>query len=288
MGAHVRYALVYKSIRIILILLLAILLIWPFLEARQLQVEQTTITSPSLPSSVGQLRVVYLSDIHATGFPFFSSGQVNDLARKINALNPDIVLLGGDYAENTESTIDFFLNLPDIHSNYGVYAVLGEHDRTNTDSAVVSRLRAAMISAGVTPLINSVDNVRIGRTDIYLAGLDDAGHDLASIPAVTSAVHQEDFVILMSHNPSVTTDVLTSTDANGHINWFDLGLFGRTHNGQMVDVFSAVGLSAKGRRGWFTENRIPMLVSNGVGTTGLPMRFLCPPTIHVITIKAGS
>ena len=38
-------------------------------------------------------------------------------------------------------------------------------------------------------------------------------------------------------------------------------------------------------QGWLRENRTDMLISRGVGTSVFPARFLCPPQIHLITVK---
>ena len=38
--------------------------------------------------------------------------------------------------------------------------------------------------------------------------------------------------------------------------------------------------------GWFTENRVDLLVSHGVGTSVFPARLFCPPQIHLIEVTA--
>ena len=39
--------------------------------------------------------------------------------------------------------------------------------------------------------------------------------------------------------------------------------------------------------GWLTENRAELLISNGVGTSGFPGRFLCPAQIHLIELQTN-
>ena len=271
--------------RLITFLLLLLLIAYPFLEPRMLETEIVSLQSADLPSDVRQLRIAYLTDIHA-GF-FFSQAQVESLFQRVNAMNADLVLLGGDYATDSESAIDFFRNMPRLNARYGVYAVMGNHDRTAPETNL-THLRSAMYNAGVTPLVNEVATVRIGLSNIYIAGIDDVNNGWPDLNAVTSRIRQEDFVIFLSHSPEIIQSALQASDQNGRRgNWFDLGLFGHTHGGQVALLGQSLGISkVEGRyeQGWLRENRSDILVSRGVGTSVLPIRFLRRPQIHQITI----
>ena len=165
--------------RILTFLLLVALLCYPFAEPYMLETESVSISSADLPRDVGQLRVVYLSDIHA-GF-FFSQSRVSDLVQSINRLNADLVLLGGDYAQDSDGAIAFFKALPSIHARYGVFGVMGNHDRTMPESNL-QLLRAAMMSAGVTPLVNDVASVRIVKLMTF-------GAFAEVVPGVDGLIH---------------------------------------------------------------------------------------------------
>ena len=276
-----------KLFRLTLVLLLLLALSWPFVEPFLLQTEYATLTAADLPTSIGQLRVVFASDIHKGGL--FGDNRVASLVSNINACNADLVLLGGDYATDIESAIEFFKHLPRIHSRYGVYAVLGNHDRTIPE-AKLTTLRSALQAAGVTPLINSVSKVRIGLSDIYIAGIDDADNGRDDMKVVASQVRAEDYVIFLSHTPKVIPDAMKLKDMNGREGWFDLGLFGHTHGGQIAvlgPLLKDDGVPDAYTQGWFRQNRTDMLVSRGVGTSGLPVRLFCMPQIHLITINAA-
>lgn len=260
---------------------------YPFLEPLMLETEVVSLTSADLPSDIRQLRIVYLSDVHA-GF-HFSKARVEKLILRVNALNADLVLLGGDYAVDSDSAIEFFRNLPRINARYGVFAVAGNHDRTTPESNL-THLRSAMYNAGVTPLVNDVVTVRIGTSDIYLAGIDDVNNGWPDLKAVTSQLRQEDFVIFLCHSPEILLTAPNATDQNGRRSWFDLGLFGHTHGGQIALLGQMLGISkVSGRyeQGWLQENRADILISRGVGTSVLPIRFLRRPQIHQITVLSG-
>lgn len=273
-------------IRALTFLLLIGLLAYPFLEPFMLETETVSLTSDHLPRDVGQLRVAYLSDIHAG--PFFSQGRVEKLISAVNRLNADIVLLGGDYANDCDGAIEFFKNMPRVNSRYGVYAVMGNHDRTIPEGNLFT-LKSAMISAGVTPLVNDVASVRIGASNIYLAGIDDVDNGWPKLNDVAAQVRQEDYVIFLSHSPAVIPEAHKAKDMNGRNMWFDLGLFGHTHGGQIALVGNLLNITKVEPRyeeGWLTENRTNLLISRGVGTSILPIRVLNKPQIHLINIKS--
>lgn len=286
---HVKYRKTRLFAKLAAVLLLVLLVAYPLFEPYWLDIQTTTITGTSLPNDVKQLRIVYLSDIHESSWPFFTHSRVVELVRKINSMHADLVLLGGDYATDSDSAIRFFENLPTIQAAYGVYAVLGNHDRTAPESNL-ARLRTAMRAAKVTPLVNEVASVRIGQTDIRIAGIDDLNNGWPELKSVAASVKQDDYVIFLSHSPEIIPDALNAVSGDKHRNWYDLGLFGHTHGGQISGLGQLLGISkVSGRyeRGWLVENKINMLISQGVGTSVLPMRLFCRPQLHLITVKSG-
>ncbi|MBQ8655063.1 MAG: metallophosphoesterase [Clostridia bacterium] len=273
-------------LRATMLALLLFMLIYPFWEPHMLQVESVTLTHEDLPADIGQLRIVYLSDIHQGSF--FSQKRTDELAKRVNALNADLVLLGGDYAEDSDGAVEFFSNLPNLHARYGVYAVMGNHDRTVPESNL-QLMKTVMVSRGVTPVVNDVIPVRIGASNIYIAGIDDVNTGWPDLSGVASRVRDKDYVIFLSHSPEIVSDALKAEDMNGRRNWFDLGLYGHTHGGQIALVGQYLGISKvepRYEQGWIVENRIDMLISRGVGTSVLPVRIGRPPQIHLITVKS--
>lgn len=273
---------------IFVIVLILLLFCYPLLEARLLQTETKTIQCDDFPVEANNLRVVYLSDIHY-GF-WFSDADLNRLIGRINSLRPDLLLMGGDYAVDNETAVKFFHALQKqgtIHSRYGIYGVIGEADRGETD-ADCHLLTEAMTNAGVVPLVNKVATVNIANRQIFIAGLDDKLTGKPDIKSIAKFVNARDYVILLSHNPSVIPEAQLAEDSSGNLGWFDLGLFGHTHADQMAFFSSALNIAEdvpdRYRRGWLKENRVDLLISPGVGTSVFPGRLFCFPTIHCITI----
>ncbi len=288
-GKHVKHKWGWQTLHIALALLAAALLLYPFLEPYTLEVEETALVSADLPEDIGQLRIVYLSDFDQAGFPWFTAARTKSIVSTVNSLKPDLVLLGGDYVQRSELLSDFFKALPDIHTSYGILGVLGERDRG--EEPLPADLANTMKAAGVTLLQNTVYPVRIGQNSVYIAGADALTGGSAALNALAAGVSREDFVILLCHTPEIIDDALSLRDKAGRNGWFDLGLFGHTNGGQLPMgaklLQIAEEIPANHQQGWVQENRIPMLITRGLGTVRLPIRIGCRPQIHLITVSRG-
>lgn len=269
----------------LVLLLVLLLLSWPFIEPHLLETEQRTIYADDLPAAIGQLRVIYLSDLHV-GTSLSTSGAT-ELVSRINDMNADLVLLGGDYALDSTGAIALFKSLPRLHARYGVFAVMGNHDRTVPEGNLI-QLRAAMKQAGVTPLVNEVVPIRIGTGTIHIAGVDDVNNGHPDLNSITAQVRSDDYVIFLCHSPAIIPEAMAAAERTGDTRWFDLGLFGHTHGGQVALLGAGRDPSVDARyfSGWVHQNGCALLTSRGVGTSGLPVRLLCRPQIHDITIRA--
>ncbi len=277
-----------RRIGIIVIFVLLFLIVAPFIDPLILREDRASLTADDLPVDVGHLHIVYVSDIHY-GF-FFSDFRVSSLVDRINALKPDLVLFGGGYGKDNATAIKFFRILPSIHARYAVYGVIGETDRGDSEMDL-TLLKDAMRSANVLPLVNEVARVRIGNSSIYIAGADDYKAGTPNISALSSQISLSDYVIFLAHNPNLITDAQSATDSSGRLGWFDLALFGHTHGGQirlpLISSLLGIGtdVEERYRSGWMQENRVDMLVSNGVGTSVIPARVFCPAQIHYIDVS---
>ena len=262
---------------------------YPFFEATILTVEEHTRDVTDLPANLKNLKIVFASDIHQCAW--FSQSRVNELIGTINGLNADIVILGGDYANDSDSAIEFFRTAPALYARLGVFGVLGNHDRTEPESNL-GLLMAEMKNYGCLPLVNTVSRMKLGQTYIYVAGVDDYYNGSPDVAGVASQVSSKDFVIFAGHSPDLMPDVLSAKSSDGDNHWFDLALFGHTHGGQInllgYTPFKSL-LPEVGSRymsGWLEESRAAILVSNGVGTSGAPVCLFAPPQVHLITLKS--
>ena len=274
--------------RVICLAALILIIAYPFYEAGNWQTESVTLEVSGLSSDLNNLKIAYISDIHYGAF--LPQSRVEELVNRVNALNADIILLGGDYAEDSNGAIEFFQIAPRFRARLITAGVMGNHDRTVPESNL-ALLQSTMLNAGVLPLVNAVKEVRIGGASLYLAGIDDVNNGHPNVRSVARQLTQDDFCIFLTHSPEGLSDAFTVSGGDGKNRWFDLALCGHTHGGQ-VTLFgrplidSIAKVEERYLSGWLTENRVPVLVSNGVGTSVLPIRLFAQPQIHLITLKA--
>ncbi|HPS82152.1 MAG TPA: hypothetical protein PLP25_09900, partial [Candidatus Limiplasma sp.] len=217
---------------------------------------------------------------------------VSFVVAMVNGLSADLVLFGGDYADNSAESINFFQTIPKVQARLGVYGIVGDADRTGNDpDDNLSQLVKAMTNAGVLPLVNSVAKVRVGQTNLYIAGVDDYYNGHPDVTSVAAQVNQSDFVIFLGHTPDLLPSAIKAVSADGDNHWFDLALFGHTHGGQ-ITLFGMTLLpeympdvGTRYLSGWLEENRAEILISNGVGTGIFPARLFAPSQIHLITLR---
>lgn len=109
--------------------LTAIYLIYGWIMAHTVLETNYTLTTEK---SLGQdtLRVVALADLHI-GTTLDGEDFMDECAR-INATNPDLILIGGDFVDDASSREDMVAAcaaLGTLKSRYGVYFVFGNHDK---------------------------------------------------------------------------------------------------------------------------------------------------------------
>jgi len=239
-------------------------------EAQQMPlVRETRVRLPGWPAGARPVRLVLISDVHVSR-PDMPPSRLADIVARINRLEPDVVVIAGDLTSDKPSAIrvetgEALAPLRGLRTPLGVFAVYGNHDHDRG----IAETRRALVRAGVRPLVNEA--VRIGP--IALGGADDAatGHEnleltLARMRALGGPM------VLVDHAPTLFKFLPP-----------DVGLMlaGHTHCGQInippwLDDRLACGIVRKGRR--------QLIVTAGLGTSIIPLRFRAPPDLWLITI----
>ena len=265
------------------------------------------ISPPRWPKGLS-LRLAVLADIHACK-PWMDADRIRGLAAQVNTLGADCVLLLGDfvagrrllrYAEPVAAK-DWAGALGTLQAPLGVHAVLGNHDWWEDDQ--VQRLRRgpvpaalALEDAGIRVYENTCLRLSKNGTPFWLAGLGDQWafwprrserrgevpyfgvDDLtqALAPAIDGAP-----IILMAHEPDIFPQVPDRVS---------LTVCGHTHGGQVrVFGYAPIVPSRYGSRylyGHIVEENRHLVVSGGLGCSGLPVRFGAPPEVVLIEVSA--
>lgn len=265
-------------------LLAALLLLsalWGVVEARGLNVDYRTVKVRGLPAGFDGVTVVFASDLHQG--PFAGKDEMDKLVNKINELEPDMLLLGGDYVENGSSDKTELLDgLSRIEAPLGKFAVLGNHDTGDSAEA----WRKLLANEGVTLLQNESAVVTHKGGKLHIVGVGDYTTRQADSKAAMQNVPNGVVCLFLSHNPDILYTIMGAT----YENRIGLTVSGHTHGGQvsLFGIYTPITNSLYGTEflsGWSEMSGYMHLTSNGVGTTIAPIRFMAPPQIHFITLK---
>lgn len=257
--------------------------------ANDLVITDFRLSPPSWPKG-RRLTITVITDLHAGG-PNMGIGRVREVVDAGNALNSDLIVVLGDYFATHRFVTEHVpppawgAELGRLRARFGVYAILGNHDWWHG----VDGVRNALRNVGVPLLQNDAVHVASTEQRFWLAGLDDQlAHRLGprrfrgedDLPGTLARVTTDDPVILLAHEPDIFVDVPARVA---------LTIAGHTHGGQIRLPFGSPLWvpSAYGARfayGHIVENGRHMIVSSGLGCSGVPLRLGVPPEIVRITL----
>lgn len=221
------------------------------------------------------LKAVMVSDLHIGAFlkRDFSQKIVN----LINAQNPDVVFIVGDFIDTKAAKLEDSLEpFKELKSKEGVFYVSGNHEYYN----------------GITPIletitnlnINILDNAHMSLKNINIAGISDISglrFDMPSDPAKALSDLDDKPVIFLAHQPKAVE--LLSPEQMEQI---DLILSGHTHAGQVFPFSLLVWLAQGYIYGEYELSpKTKLVVSSGAGFWGPPMRILSNSEIVVLELS---
>ncbi|NJC42482.1 hypothetical protein GGQ87_002777 [Brevundimonas alba] len=264
---------------------IALALAWGLHTAWSAPVQRdATVALPDWPTDAARLRVALISDIHIGGTSM-SAGRLRRIVNQVNAADPDLILLAGDFVNGhggglPQAATDLTAPLSGARARYGVFAVLGNHDYW-TDPAGV---RAALERAGIVVL----DNRAVQAGPVALVGVSDAfsDHDRLDL-ALRSAAGLTGPRVVLTHSPDMVHDLPPEAR---------LLLAGHTHCGQVV--LPLVGSLAErspreGMRHIYDPHyrcgviRTPertVVVTAGIGAGSVPVRIGARPDWWLVTL----
>lgn len=235
-------------------------------------VRRGTVAVSGWPADKAPVRVVLISDIHVAG-PDMPPSRVARIVERINALNPDLVLIAGDLISDRRlSTHNYSFAeavAPLRALNAPALAVLGNHDHWRSAEAGRKALAQAHVQLLENRWLRYKGLTLVGLDDMY-AGAPDAGIFRQNLPQP---------VILLTHSPQV-------------VRWLPPGerlvLAGHTHCGQVVlPILGALGSLKNGARkvacGIVQRNGRSFVVTSGLGASIVPLRYGAPPDLWLLT-----
>ena len=258
------------------------------------------VSSPKLPASFDNFRIVQFSDVHLGNWT--CRKKLNEAINRINGLKPDLVVFTGDMFTYSSSEGRGFIScLKQVKARYGVYAVLGNHDYgdyVKWESPVAKEmnfdeLKNFYSELGWKLLLNHSAVIRHGNDSINILGVENWGakrrfQRYGDISKAETGINRSLFSILLSHDPSYWDSIISSKHPE-----IDLTLSGHTHGGQIGIEYgslrwSILAVSNPLWGGLYLRNKAGFLstlyVNEGLGTVGYAGRIGIRPEITLIKL----
>ncbi|MDX1995901.1 MAG: metallophosphoesterase [bacterium] len=251
------------------------------IEPFNVDVTETQISLPTLPSAFDGFRLVHLTDLHFG--EWMTQSHMESIAERVNALTPDAVVITGDFASIVNSAVAGRItgSLRHLQAQHGVFATLGNHDHWS-DAPTITRAAEA---AGVNVLFNEHVAFERGGERLFIAGVDDIWERRHDLNAALTGVPDDAAVVLLAHEPDYADQVAV----DGRVG---LQLSGHSHGGQVrlpgIGAPMLPWLGEKYDMGLYNLGQMQLYVSRGLGMIFPYVRFGCPPEIAQITLRAGS
>jgi len=249
-----------------------------WIEPARLVVNRQELQLPNWPSPLSGLRVALVSDLHV-GSRHWGLTQLHELVARVNAEQPDLILLGGDYVVDAQHVAaePIATELGQLRAPLGVIAVLGNHDWWTNGP----RIRTAFEAQGIRVLDDEARRVDARGKSFCVLGLRDEYARNRSVSWQLSRALPGLPLLVLVHEPDVFHELGEQPS---------LTLAGHTHGGQvnLPWLGRLIVPSRFGQRyaaGHIVENGRHLYVTTGVGTSILPVRFGVPPEIALLTLR---
>jgi len=248
-----------------------------YIEPNWVRVQKVVIEQPELAKALSGMKIVQLSDIHTID-------HVRELENKmigvVNALEPDIILITGDFITKREGVKPCMEAISRLKAKIGIWGILG-----NCDTSVGNyQWRQEGKDAGMTMLMDEITIVNLADGKrLHLLGLNNHSSTDQYLKRLMRGIKKDDAVILLDHDPRNIEDDSTFD--------IDLVLSGDTHGGQcgVRWIRQFYGWKSKYLAGLYKVRDTYLYVNRGLGWHHKPVRFLCWPEVTLITfVSDGS
>jgi predicted MPP superfamily phosphohydrolase len=258
------------------------------------------VSSPGWPADF-PLKIAVIADIHACE-PWMPAERIATIVDLANAQKPDLTVLLGDFVGKQHFVTRYVPpgawaeQLARLEAPLGVYAILGNHDWWSAamptdppDNA--QSVRKTLRSVRIPVLENKAIQLSLRGRPFWLVGLgDQLAHRVGphhmrgddDLGAALREIRDDAPAILLAHEPFIFPKVPDRVA---------LTLCGHTHGGQVNLPIIGTPFSPRARGvkpyvyGLYAEGARRLLVSGGLGTSHLPVRFMRPPEVVSVTLR---
>ncbi|WP_233897530.1 metallophosphoesterase [Tenacibaculum piscium] len=249
-----------------------------------------------LPEAFDGFTITQITDIHSGSFT--NKEKISYAVDLVNQQKSDIILFTGDLVNNFAHEMDDWIDIfQKLEAPVGKYSVLGNHDYGDYSSWKNSEDKIANFKAikelhpkiGFDLLLNEHRYIEKDGQKIALVGVENWGRGFnkaGDLEKASAKIQQEDFKILMTHDPSHWESKVKKDAFN-----YQLTLSGHTHGLQFgIEIPGWIKWSPsqyvyKQWAGLYQEFGRYINVNRGFGYHAFPGRVGIWPEITVIELK---
>lgn len=256
-------------------------------DYNELSVRNVEYEKKNLPDALNNFKIVFISDLQADHYT--DEGRLRDYIESVNTLDPDLVLIAGDFITNGSKYINISANLVGkLNSKFGVYSCIGDHDNWAYRGDVtrsITEITNALKKNNVEMVDNSHRRIKVGNATIEVTFVTNTYSGRIQNRLLDSLVTNGSggFKIFLTHQPrQYLIDAASKYQ-------YDLFLAGHTHGGQISFLFPFIQLSptlfeTNYIRGDFWFDDMLMIVTRGLGMSLAPLRYNSTPEITLIKL----
>ncbi len=260
-----------------------------YYEFVNVSVEKRIYDIKSQNRDLNGFKIAFISDIQADRFT--NEKRVLNFINKLNSIEPDLVLAGGDFISGDSDYIPIVASLAGrINSNYGVFSCIGDHDFYGFKKKYwksLDSVKRALEFYGVKMIDNGNVVLMINDSKIKITFLSNTYVKPFEESIFDSLINQNNdpqLKVIVTHQPDER--IANRAKETG----YHLYLTGHTHGGQVIFLFpfidvTPVRLETKFLRGDFWFGDMLMIVNRGLGMSSMPIRYHSIPEISVIEIR---
>lgn len=279
----------------ILVILIAVLVIWSYIENHIFTVHTYRIKDEKIPQGFRGCRFLYLVDLHNTSY-----GRYNmRLKRAIEKQKPDYVLIGGDFLSRADRDFDAAIDmLAFLSQRYPTYFVNGNHETRMKQHgemyhnvypdfyAMAKGLNCCFLSNESCYLNRQGQRIVVDGLELpeeYFKKFDFRELPLEEMTKALGKCSSDEYHILLAHSPNYF-DTYAKWGA-------DLTLAGHNHGGMARIPFvggvlsTQAGLFPKYTKGLYHKDGKKMIVSAGLGSHTIKVRYFNPPELLLLTLS---
>ncbi|MEE1200820.1 MAG: metallophosphoesterase family protein [Christensenellales bacterium] len=237
-------------------------------------------TVTGTPDVLHGLNILFASDFHIT-----PRSHPQNIVDTMQSCKADLILLGGDYSDNSEDARRLFHCFSSLKAPLGIYAVRGNNDAESFPEN--AQLAEALAQVGIRLLLDERFMLDVKGAKLLLLGTDEYKHHSPDHRFLLNET-DADYRLMVSHYPVFPVVphkytphlILSGHTHGGQFNFFGINPYALGFE----RLFKHRKLSPYAVSGIVSCNDTQMLVSKGIGCSRIPLRIGVQPEIHLLTL----